>query len=226
MESSTNSTKRKQLLKLAVVAAALAALGLAILLGVDVPALIQTGLDLVRQAGPVAFFLSMAFLPALGVPMLTFVLLVAPVFEKRLGLPLVFLFSLSALTFNLVFTYVLARWLLRPPLQRLVEKLGYKIPEVEGSDATDLLVILRVTPGVPFCVQNYMSGLAQVPLRTYLIISCLVAWAYNTAFIFFGDALLHGKGRVIVMLIGVIAALAAGTHMLRRHYAAKRTKKA
>ena len=91
------------------------------------------------------------------------------------------------------------------------------MPEVERGDATDLIVLLRVTPGIPFFVQNYLLGLAEAPFGRYLAISCVVQWSFNVAFMLFGDALSQGRGRMAFFAIGLVAALATGTHLLRRH---------
>jgi uncharacterized membrane protein YdjX (TVP38/TMEM64 family) len=224
MDQADAVSRRKLWLKLGVAALALLVLAAALAAGIDLKALAQRGSDLITQAGPVPFFAAMAVLPAMGVPMLAFVLPVAPAFAERFGLGLVIVFSLLAITFNFMFAYVLSRWLLRPWVGRLVEKLGYRMPELKGSDSTDLLIILRVTPGVPFVVQNFMAGLTRVPLGRYVIVSCIATWAFNTCFILFGDALLHGRGRLAMVAIGLFAALSAATHMVRKHYAAKARK--
>src|SRR5258705_2504519 len=62
----------------------------------------------------------------------------------------------------------------RPPRSTLFPyttlfRSGYKLPEVAAGDATDLIVLVRVTPGVPFPVQNYLLGLAQVPVVKYAV---------------------------------------------------------
>jgi uncharacterized membrane protein YdjX (TVP38/TMEM64 family) len=77
---------------------------------------------------------------------------------------------------------------------------------------------LRVTPGFPFCIQNYLLGLVNAPFARYFLISCLTIIPNNAAFIIFGDALLHGKGRAIATGLCLIIALVAATHFLRRHY--------
>jgi uncharacterized membrane protein YdjX (TVP38/TMEM64 family) len=125
------------------------------------------------------------------------------------------------MTANIAFTYFLARWALRPLLLRLVLRLGYQVPEVAAADATDLIVILRVTPGIPFCVQHYLLGLAKVPFGKYLFVSCLLSWPLGTAFMLFGDALLHGKGKVALISLSLLLALTAGLHLLRKHYGKK-----
>jgi len=224
MQQTQQAERRKLLLKLGAVAGVLVVLGLALLLGVDLRGLLKQGLDLIAGAGPLVFFTCMVLLPAFGVPMLAFVLPAGALFGERFGLPVVMALCLAAVTANMLLAYSLARWILRPWLTLLIKRLGYTMPELQGSDATDLLVILRVTPGVPFFVQNYMAGLADIPVGRYLLISCMIAWCFNAAFVFFGDALLHGQGRLVMLGFGVIVALVAGLHMVRHHYAAKRKK--
>jgi hypothetical protein len=41
--------------------------------------------------------------------------------------------------------------------------------------------------------------------------------------VLFGDALLKGKGRIALMSLLLIMALAVGTHLLRKHYSRKKT---
>jgi uncharacterized membrane protein YdjX (TVP38/TMEM64 family) len=215
--------KKILLLKLAVGLALVAVVAGLVLSGVDVRGLGHQGIEAVRAAGPLAFFAAMAVLPAVGVPLLVFMLPVGKLFGERFGLPVVVAYSLVAITVNLLFTYWLARWALRPPLARLIERLGYKLPQVNSGDATDLVIILRVTQGIPFLVQNYLCGLAEVPFRKYLLVSCLAGWPAAAAYVVFGRALLEGNGRTILIAVGALAALIAATHLVRRHYGRKKT---
>ncbi len=182
---------------------------------------------LIRGAGPVAFFTAMTILPALGVPTLAFSLTAGPVFGERLGMGTVVLLSTLALSFNMVFAYFLARRALRPLLEKLIKRLGYKLPEVEAGDITDLIVILRCTPGIPFCVQNFLLGMAEVPFGKFFIVSFILILPQNAAFVLFGDALLQGKGRMVLMVgSGSWSSLVAVTHLVRRHYAQRKKKAA
>jgi uncharacterized membrane protein YdjX (TVP38/TMEM64 family) len=138
-------------------------------------------------------------------------------FGAKLGTPAIIVLGLAAITFNLTVTYWLARRWLRPVLARLVTRLGYQLPVVESGDVTDLIVLLRVTPGPPFFVQNYLLGLAEVPFGRYLVISCAVQWSFNVAFMLFGDALSQGRGKMAMISIGLLIALVAGTHLVRKH---------
>jgi uncharacterized membrane protein YdjX (TVP38/TMEM64 family) len=215
-------SKRALLLKLAVVGVVLVVGAVLVARGLDLKGLVAQGLALIRDAGPWAFFTAMAILPALGAPISIFFLTAGSAFGEKLGMGPVIGLALLAITFNFCLSYFLASRALRPLLQKLVVRLGYQLPQVGAADATDLIILLRVTPGLPFPVQNYLLGLAQVPFRKYLIISCIIVWSFTIAFILFGDALLHGKGKVALIAISLLMALTAGTHMLRKHYSRKK----
>ena len=222
MAGADGPKKNALLLKLAIVAAILIAVAVVVMRGVDVRGLVEQGLALIRTAGPEIYFTAMAILPAFAVPALTFTLTAGPVFGPKLGLPLVVTLSLIAMTVNMVITYALARRALRPFLERLMTRLGYKLPEMDAGDLTDLAIVTRVTPGVPFFVQNYLLGLAGVPFGRYLLVSCVVTWIYTAGFVLFGDALLHGKGRLAMLAASVLVLAVVATHWARKHYGKKR----
>jgi uncharacterized membrane protein YdjX (TVP38/TMEM64 family) len=183
---------------------------------------ISVGAATITSAGPVVFFGAMAVLPGFGVPMAPFALAAGPLFGAKLGFPTIILLGIMALTFNLTVTYWLARRWLRPWLTRLLARFGYGIPQVDREDITDLIVLLRVTPGFPFFVQNYLLGIADAPFARYLVISCAVQWPINCLFMLFGDAVSQGRGKVIITAILLIAAVSVGTHLLRKHLAKKK----
>lgn len=222
MAEPTPRPNRALLIKLAAAVLVLAVAGVLVARGLDLRGLLAQGLALVREAGPVAFFTGMALLPAFGAPMLTFSLPAISLFGERFGTVGVILLSLFCLTLNLSLTYALARRGLRPLLSALVTRLGYKLPQVEAGDTTDVIIILRVTPLIPFFAQNYLAGLADLPAGKYLLISCIIAWPINTAFMLFGDALLHGKGKIALFSLLLLLALTAATHLVRKHYGAKK----
>lgn len=209
-------------MKLAVVAVVLVVAALVLLRGVDVRGAIEAGLETIRGAGPVAFFGAMALLPAVGVPASVFTLTAGPVFGPKLGMPLVVVLSVAAMMFNIVMTYFLARRALRPVLEKLIQRLGYKLPEVPPEDMTDLTIIVRVTPGSPFPVQNYLLGLAGVPFGKYLLVSFIVQVIYTPAFVLFGDALLHGKGKMVMIAASLLVVAVVVTHWVRKHFAKKK----
>ena len=214
---------RSLLIKLGVLAVVLVVAAVLVARGLDLKSLVQQGLDLIRSAGPVVFFVAMATLPAVGAPLLAFSLSAGPVFGEKLGLWPVIGLSLLAILVNMALSYFLASRALRPLLEKLFTLLGYKLPRAESGDATDLIILLRVTPGIPFPVQNYLLGLAQVPFWKYLGLSGAIIGSMTVALILFGDALLHGKGKVALIALSLFLALTAATHLLRKHYGKKKT---
>jgi uncharacterized membrane protein YdjX (TVP38/TMEM64 family) len=210
--------RKKLLLQLGVAGLLAAAVGLFLLKGMHIFALIDQVVAIVSGLGPWIFFSAFAVLPALGAPTLGFTLLAGSAFAGRMGMSGVVLAGMAATAFNLTLSYCLARWIIRKWVAQLLERLGYRMPQVAEADSTDLIVILRVTPGVPFVVQNYLLGLADAPAGRYFLLSCLISLPQCAAFIVFGNALLHGRGAAIVVGVSLLVVLAAGTQLLRRHY--------
>jgi len=173
--------------------------------------------------GPTVFFLAMALLPGLGFPNSVFGLAAGPLFGSTLGMPVVTLLGLAAIIFNLTITYWLARRWLRPVCTRALVRYGYKLPEIGSGDVTDLIVLIRVTPVLPFFAQNYMLGLADVPFVRYLLISIAIQGSLNVGFILFGNALNEGRGGMALTAVLLIAMLSVGTHLLRKHYGKRKT---
>jgi len=212
------------LVKLGLLAAVVGAVGLLALRGVDVRGGVESALDWVRAAGPWTFFLAMAILPALGFPVSPFTLSAGPVFGPVMGLGWVIAASFAAITVNLIIGYSLARWAMHPLLERLMLRLGYKLPQVPPDQFRDWTILMRVTPGPPFVVQNFVLGLARVPLRIYLTVSVIVCWSYTLGFIVFGDALVQGKGRMAFLGALLLVAAITGLQLLRKHFARKRAR--
>jgi uncharacterized membrane protein YdjX (TVP38/TMEM64 family) len=226
MSSEIAAPKRKLLLlKIGAVVVVLAVVAVLLLRGVDLRGWLDRAMTMIRDAGPAVFFISMALLPAIGMPVMPFNLLAGSAFGERLGMPMVVFLALAALTVNLILCYALARRWLRPLLEWLMKRLGYSLPKMESGDLTDLTIILRVTPGTPFFIQNYLLGLAGVPVGKYLLVSCTVLWFYTAAFVVFGDALLQGKGKNALFGLSILVAAVVLTHWARKHYGKKKTSR-
>ena len=200
----------------------LASVGVLVLRGVDLRALASRGMAALQSAGPSVYFSAMAVLPAMGAPIMAFLIPAGPIFGVRLGMGMVVTLSLGAQTVNLVLTYLLSRYVLCGLLKKLLTRYGYRLPSVEQGDATDLTIIVRATPGTPFFVQNYLLGLAGVPFWKYLTISCVFNWSYSIAFVLFGEALLHGNGKTVILAVSLLIVAMTVTHLARKHYASKR----
>lgn len=184
----------------------------------------EQGVMWVRGLGAPMFFLAMALLPAIGCPLSVFTLTAGPVFAPSLGLPAVLLLVWLTLAANLALTYWLARYALRPWLEKLCDWLGYTLPQAAPEDQRGLVVLVRVTPGPPYVLQSYLLGLAGISFPTYFLISWVITSSYACAFVLLGDALMKGHGRTALIAISLFAAITAGVQLLRRRYATRGAK--
>jgi len=222
MSTGEQQKKKLPVLKLAAGVIVAAVTAVVVLRGVDVRGAIDQGLEVIRGAGAAVFFTAMALLPAVGVPASVFTLTAGPVFGPKLGMPLVVVLSVAAMMFNIVMSYFLARRALRPVLEKLIQRLGYKLPDVPKEDMLDLTIIVRVTPGSPFPVQNYLLGLARVPFGMYVGVAFVVQAIYTPAFVLFGDALLQGKGRMAMVAGSLLVVAVVVTHWVRKRVTKKK----
>lgn len=199
---------------------AVIAIGLiAIVARFDLRAQADRAIEFFRAAGPVPFFAAMALLPGVGFPLSAFLAVAGPVFGPTMGVAPVVLCAIAAVMINVALTYWIAARAMRPVMERLVRRLGYRLPEIQPHLAWTAILILRIVPGTPFCLQSFLLGLARVPFGTYMLISTLVPSAYVTAVILLGDAIIRGD-RVAMAWAGALF-LAAGVVL---HVARKRVR--
>ena len=190
--------------------------------GIELRPAFEGVMERVRGLGPVAFFTLMALLPAVGSPLSIFTLTAGPLFSPTLGLPLVVALSLISLGVNQVLTYGLARWLFRPGIEWLCNRLGFALPAVAVADQRSLILLVRVTPGTPFIVQNYLLGLARVGFPSYLAISWVVNSLQCGVMIVCGDALAQGQGKSVMLAVSLLVAFAVGVRWLRQYLQRKK----
>jgi uncharacterized membrane protein YdjX (TVP38/TMEM64 family) len=223
MEPAKPLFQKSLLLKLGVLLVLAAVAAVFVLHGLDWRTLFDKTMGRISAAGPLAFFIAMALLPAVGAPFLAFTLTVGPAFKSQLGLAGVLAACAVSLFVNITFTYWLARCWLRPWLEKLVTRYGYKVPQVSRTDQFEITLLLRITPGPPFFLQNYLLGLAKIPFPLYFAVSETVLMMHTTALVIFSDALVHGKGRQAAFGVSLFIAVLLVVHILRRHYAKRNT---
>jgi uncharacterized membrane protein YdjX (TVP38/TMEM64 family) len=158
----------------------------------------------VERARPLPFFTVMALVPLVGAPITPLFLLAGATFGGLVGL----LGSLIALALNLVACYWLAR-LLRPPLERLARRLGYRLPDLKKRQGSTLgfTAAVKLAPGVPAFMKSYGLALARVPFGIYFGVSMAITGAYAASLILLGASLFqHNRNRTLVAagVLGVV----------------------
>ena len=219
MSSESAAPKKLPIVKIVVVLVVLAVGAFLLTRGMDPSALVAQGMGLIRGVGPGVFFVAMAVLPTVGVPISLFTITAGEAFAPQLGLGGVIAVALLALAVNLALTYWVARYALRPVLTRLLKRYGYNVPRVTKQNALAVTLVTRLAPGIPYAVQGYVLGIAEVPFGLYMIVSWLAQALWAVGFIVLGQGLLKGNFMVAAKGLGVIVVAAVVVHFIRKKFA-------
>ena len=162
---------------------------------------------------PAYLFWAIVFLPGLPIP--TSALLFTAGVVWREHPVMASLLCLLAMALNLAWTY----WLAAGPARRIVEKLlaatSFRIPDLPRGDHLKLILILKLTPGIPFFVQNYLCGFLRAPFLLYLPISILCNGIIGTGVVLSGVGLADGKLMPALTGISLIVVGVVFTHLVR-----------
>ena len=172
---------------------------------------VQATVDWVASFGPVPFFAAMAILPSLWAPVSPFLILAGALCD----MPVALLGSGLALSTNMAISWLVAGKWFRPPFERLVHRFGYTVPEMTKETMVTVAALLRITPGMPFPLQNYLLGLARMPFGWYMAVSVPLNLSIAFSIVWFGDALLKGNATMILLALSVIIALSLAVRQLR-----------
>lgn len=162
---------------------------------------------------PSVFFIALVILPALPIPTSALQLTAGIIWRDQ---PIMACsLCLVAMMINLSLTY----WIAAGPARRLVERLlaatSYRIPELPRDDHMKLVLILKLTPGIPFFIQNYLSGFFRAPFRLFLVVSMLSNGVFGVGMVLSGVGI--GDGKLISAISGIsfIALSALLTYLIR-----------
>ncbi len=163
--------RRLQYLAAGVLLAGMAGLFLAWKLGVDAEMLkvVWKGIEDFLIPRPWLLFGALVVLPALPIPTGVLLLLAGTVWRDRPVMACVI--CLTALALNMSWTYWVAAGIGRKLIVKLLGWMGMKVPELHEDNQLWVVLLIRLTPGFPFFVQNYLLGLLKVPFRLYLGVS-------------------------------------------------------
>jgi uncharacterized membrane protein YdjX (TVP38/TMEM64 family) len=166
------------------------------------------------EAHPLLLVLALATLPGIGFPMSPLLILFGIVMGPRFGMPLACVIGIAATSFCTIWTYALATGPLRHFLQtRLLSK--WTLPELTERSALRLGLIIRITPGIPYPLQNVALGVMGLRFKTYLLASLPVQSLYTIGFIVTGGAIFEGKAGLALTGALVLVVIVLVSRMLR-----------
>jgi uncharacterized membrane protein YdjX (TVP38/TMEM64 family) len=174
---------------------------------------VQEVVETVKAWGPLRFFSAFAVLTSIGAPTMPFYLAAGATFKP---FALAAGGTLAAMTANMAMSYALARWLLRPVVERLARRFGYTVPVVRPENRRQITLLVRITPGPPFFVQHCLLALAGIPFGTYMLVSVPVCGLLAVAAVAAGAGLTSGS--TVGLIVGgfVLVAAIIGIRLVRR----------
>ncbi len=179
----------------------------------DVWRFIEATRDWMAQR-PLLFFLAIVILPAFPIPLSPLLLMAGAVFEPRFGLLGASAVTILALALNMAWSYWAAAGPARNLVQFLLKRFSTNIPSLPPGQALQLLLILRMTPGIPFFLHNLVLGFLRVPFASYLIISTLIIGSIAVGWIISGGALMDGRVGMALLGVGIILMVAFATRII------------
>jgi len=162
---------------------------------------VSTAFAALKQTPPALYFGTMALVCLFPIPISAFYIASGPLYGTLTALAWIAV----ALAFNILISHAIASSWLRPLMARLLEARGFRVPEPrEGSEELMLIVLVRITPGLPFFAQNLLLGLANVDRLRSLLISLPIQMVFAAGFVLLGRSAFDGSAGLAVTAIGLI----------------------
>lgn len=116
----------------------------------------------------------------------------------------------AATAANLALSHWTARRWIRDRLYRLLRRWSFKPPSINGEGALSVLLVVRLTPGLPAALRNYAAALIDVRFFVYLSVSWITTMLYAVGLIVLGDSLRTSSWAEAAVGLGVLLTVTAG----------------
>lgn len=167
------------------------------------------------EAHPWTLLAAIAILPGIGFPISPLLVLLGIVLAPQYGMPITCALGILAQVFCSIWTYLLAAGPLRGLLLRIVSR-RRELPKLNDDNALRLGLILRITPGIPFPLQNIVLGIIGMRFKPYLIVSIPTSGLWAMGFIITGGALFEGRAGLAITGLLLLIVLVIATKMIRK----------
>jgi len=171
------------------------------------------------EAHPWALIAVLATLPGLGFPISPVLVFFGVVLAPRYGMPATLALAIAAQGLCTIWTYALAAGPLRGLLRSYVLR-HRELPELTEGNTIRLGLILRLTPGIPYALQNIVLGILGMRLRPYLLVSLPTTSLWTVGFVITGGAILKGQIGWALTGVVILIVLVLATRMWSRKNAA------
>ena len=183
------------------------------------PPLLTELKDLIARYGaehPWLIFVAIVILPGLGFPSSLLLLLAGAVWGADVRSALI---AIGAVILNIVWTHLVAAGPGKNLIARLLGERWERWRMLPRNDHFKLACMLRLTPGVPLCVQNYALGLLGVPLWQSVAVAIPITGLYIFGFVLTGGAIFEGRAGLALTGISLVAVAALGLRFIAKRKA-------
>lgn len=173
----------------------------------------RAALESIRQAPPLLFFAALVVATFLPFPVALFYLTAGVAYGVAPALGWI----AGSLVVSNVLIHTASRTFLRPTLEALVARRGHRIPRFDsGLDEALFITLIRLTPGIPYFLQNLILAVAQLDLMRFVVLSVGIQMIYVTGFVVLGRSALDGQLGWAIGGLALIVAVAAGARVLAK----------
>ena len=167
------------------------------------------------EANPWSLIAVLATLPGLGFPISPVLVLFGVVLAPRYWMPATLALAFAAQGLCTTWTYALAAGPLRGLLTGYVLR-HRELPELTEGNTIRLGLILRLTPGIPYALQNIVLGILGMRLRPYLLVSLPTTSLWTAGFVITGDGIFKGQIGWAITGVVILIVLVLATRMWSR----------
>ena len=166
------------------------------------------------KAHPWWLFAALVVLPGLPMPTSALMVLAGTVWSER---PVMACgIALLAIALNMSWTYWLAAQPARAVVERMLAAGTLRVPELPRNNHLRLLLVLRLTPGIPLFVQNYLLGFFRVPFPLYLPLSLACSGLISCGIVLSGAGVAGGNLTPMFTGLGLIVLGVLVVQMVRQ----------
>jgi len=206
-------TRRAAALRLAGLAAALAAFVLVLALSGSISAAkVRSWVDGYGAAGPLVFIAVSASLTVVLFPGPVLAAASGLLFGTALGTPV----SIASATLGATLAFCLSRWWAHDAVVALAGPRLHALRAWVGRRGFLTVLYARIAPGVPYTLVNYAAGLTPIALRSFVAATAIGVAPRAFAYTALGGSLGDLGSPEAIAAVAVLAAMALGGALLAR----------
>lgn len=170
--------------------------------------------QILQEIHPMLFIVALCFLPLGPFP-------VSPIWilaGLRFGTTNAILLSFACLLVNFSLAYLLSTILMRGLIESLLYKRINRLTDFEASQQLSFTMMVRLIPGTPLAVQNYLLGFFRIRPALYFGIGIPIQILYAIGFIVFGQSLIEGKTGKSILASTLLLSIVIGIRLFANCY--------